>query len=467
MKLKRSIFSAGLVAALIGFAGPSGASEIYRDKQLEALLSGAEIFASGGICVSEPEGNHGIPDFRASFPKSGDTVVRVHCDASGWNGWDEEVAAKWSIRGGRLCFDGVAAKLEDLMAQSESCWQVRAYQFGFKAIDSTGTDAWEFSIESHPKWNGLSETVAALSKIDKSPPAKETKPFPNPTLPTSVAKAQSQEDTATNTFPTKPINVRFRSSKTHPDDIAVIIGNADYKKFGKEIPNVAPAYADAEGIKRYFMKAKGVRVGNIIHLKDATGTQLISIFGNDTDHQGQLFNWTKPGVSNVYVYYAGHGAPAGKNGSTYLVPSDASARTIRLTGFKLSTLYKNLGKISAKSVTVILEACFSGASQAGLVLPRSSGISIEPKATLIPSNITVISAGALDQVASWEEDGKHSLFTKYFLMGMSGEGDKKPYGNGDGKVTHKELGKYLEGTMTYFARRYYGRDQKAQIVSGG
>ena len=28
---------------------------------------------------------------------------------------------------------------------------------------------------------------------------------------------------------------------------------------GKDIPNVNPAYADAEGIKQYFMKAKGIR----------------------------------------------------------------------------------------------------------------------------------------------------------------------------------------------------------------
>ena len=25
--------------------------------------------------------------------------------------------------------------------------------------------------------------------------------------------------------------------------------------------------------------------------------------------------------------------------------------------------------------------------------------------------------------------------------------------------------KYLDGTMTYYARRYYGRDQNAQIVT--
>ena len=50
---------------------------------------------------------------------------------------------------------------------------------------------------------------------------------------------------------------------------------------------------------------------------------------------------------------------------------------------------------------------------------------------------------------------------------MSGEGDKKPYGNSDGKVSLRELKKYLDGNMTYYARRYYGRTQTAQIVVNG
>ena len=65
----------------------------------------------------------------------------------------------------------------------------------------------------------------------------------------------------------------FRLSLVKQDDIAVIIGNANYKKQGKDIPNVNPAYADAEGIKQYFMKAKGIKEGNIIYLKDATKAQ--------------------------------------------------------------------------------------------------------------------------------------------------------------------------------------------------
>ena len=50
---------------------------------------------------------------------------------------------------------------------------------------------------------------------------------------------------------------------------------------------------------------------------------------------------------------------------------------------------------------------------------------------------------------------------------MSGEGDRKPYGNGNGKVSLRELKKYLDGSMTYYARRYYGRTQTAQIVVNG
>ena len=36
-----------------------------------------------------------------------------------------------------------------------------------------------------------------------------------------------------------------------------------------------------------------------------------------------------------------------------------------------------------------------------------------------------------------------------------------------GKVSLRELKKYLDGSMTYYARRYYGRTQQAQIVVNG
>jgi len=273
---------------------------------------------------------------------------------------------------------------------------------------------------------------------------------------TIIAKKPKSE------FPLKPIPINFLSSSIKRDDIAVIIGNANYKKQGKDIPNVNPAYADAEGIKQYFMKAKGIKEGNIIYLKDATGSQLLGVFGNEKSHKGKLFNYIKPNKSNVYIYYAGHGAP-GEEGDAYLVPTDTDSQTIEFTGYPLSTLYSNLGKLPAKSMTVILEACFSGGSQSGSLISKASPIIIQPKKTMIPENIKVIAAGSERQMASWEEDSSHSLFTKYFLKAMSGEGDS----NKDGNVSDAELEEYLSDTMTYYARRYYGRDQKVQIHNGG
>ncbi len=211
------------------------------------------------------------------------------------------------------------------------------------------------------------------------------------------------------------------------------------------------------------MKAKGIKEGNIIYLKDATGSQLLGVFGNKEDYKGQLFNYIKPNKSNVYVYDAGHGVPSGSKGTAYIVPSDANAQTVTFSGYPLSTLYSNLGKLPAKSVTVILEACFSGGSQSGSLISRASPIIITPKKTFIPANVKVIAAGSESQMASWEQDSSHSLFTKYFLKAMSGEGDV----NKDGKVSDAELKEYLSDTMTYYARRYYGRDQKVQIHNGG
>ena len=267
-------------------------------------------------------------------------------------------------------------------------------------------------------------------------------------------------------FPTQPIKVKFPKTKPRPDDIAVIIGNANYKKLGRDIPNVTPAYADAAGFRNYVL-SKGVRKGNIIDIKDATAGQMESVFGNSKYYKGQLFNWTKANVSKIYVYYAGHGAPAGDEGTAYLVPADASLGSVALTGYSLSLLYKNLAKIPATSITVVLESCFSGISHSGTLVPQSSGITVSARAPTVSPKITVISAGALNQIASWEKNSSHSLFTKYFLKAMSGEGDKKPYGNGNGKVSLNELNKYLGDTLTYYARRYYGRDQAAQIVNGG
>ncbi|MBT3359556.1 MAG: caspase family protein [Rhodospirillales bacterium] len=312
--------------------------------------------------------------------------------------------------------------------------------------------------------NGGSLTVR-VSLDAPSQPVVARAPSPPPPPPPQRTAQTTQ--TAQTRFSETPVAVTFKPVAQRPDDIAVIIGNADYARHGNDVPNVDPAYADAAGFMRYVTRALGVREGNVIQLRDATGAQMARVFGTSSDHRGQLYDWVVPGVSKVWIYYAGHGAPAANEGTSYLVPVDADGSRIQLSGYSLDTLYRNLGQLPAKSTTVVLEACFSGASQAGTVIDAASAIYARPRKVTVPSGVTVISAGAPQEVASWEKNKAHSLFTKYYLMGMGGEADKNPYGNGDGQVTYPELAGYLQRTMTYYARRYYGRDQTAQIVVGG
>jgi hypothetical protein len=259
----------------------------------------------------------------------------------------------------------------------------------------------------------------------------------------------------------------FPKAAPRPDDVAVIIGNSEYAGRAKDIPPIPPAANDAAAMKRYATEALGIEEANVIYVSDATGSQLAEVFGTERDHRGKLFNWTKAGRSRVFVYYSGHGAPAGSDGRAVLVPSDASASQLSLSGYPLDLLYANLAKVPAESVSVVLEACFSGISPAGTVVPNASPVNIRAKIPQVPANMMVITAGAADQMASWEHDRSHGLFTKHFLLGQGGEADKAPYGNGDGTVGLDELRRYLDDKVTYLARRYYGREQNVQIVKGG
>ncbi len=75
----------------------------------------------------------------------------------------------------------------------------------------------------------------------------------------------------------------------------------------------------------------------------------------------------------------------------------------------------------------------------------------------------MITAARGDQVASWDEDAKHGLFTRHLLDALGGAADAGRHGNGDGKVTASEVKSYLDREMTYAARRRFGRTQNATV----
>ncbi len=248
--------------------------------------------------------------------------------------------------------------------------------------------------------------------------------------------------------------------------VAVIVGNQNYED---RIPDVEFAANDADLFKRFIIGVLGYDADNIIDLRDATQADLQGAFGNERTHEGKLWRYLDPrGRSDVTVFYSGHGVPGLKDKRGYLLPVDADPDAPEINGYPIDTLFANLSRLEARSVSVYLEACFSGDSQKGMLVRSVSGITISPKFPKEQSSqMTILTAAKGDQVASWDNKAKQGLFTRHLLDGLYGAADTGDYGNNDGKIDVAEIQAYLDEQMTRAARREYGRHQNAWIQGTG
>lgn len=245
------------------------------------------------------------------------------------------------------------------------------------------------------------------------------------------------------------------ASNINQDAIAVVIGNKNY--FHKDIPTVEYADNDAFAIRKYLIDALGYKDGNIIFESNTTKAKLEMIFGIKSDHRGVLFNYTKPEKSDVFIYYSGHGSPDPNNNRAYLLPTDCNPTMMSLTAYPLDVLYENLPKINAKSITVVLEACFSGGTNTGKWLVQNASPALIKIDTplIIQKNITIFTSSKNNQVSSWYPEKQHGMFTYFFLNAVTGKADF----NHDGQITHQEIYDFVadnaEG-VPYYAKRLHG-----------
>ncbi len=255
--------------------------------------------------------------------------------------------------------------------------------------------------------------------------------------------------------PPKPEPVTRINGLDNPDGVAVIIGNRTY---GDDLPQVTYAHNDADAMVKFVVGSLGFREGNVIDLRDASLVEMQAVLGNEKSHRGKLWQWVRPRESDVVVFYSGHGVPGVHDKRQYLLPVKSDPNVAEIGGFSLQTLYANLAKLEARSVKVYLDTCFSGESPGGSLLPKFSGLVIP---TELETTLTVLTAARNDQLASWDDEARLGLFTRYLLEALGGEADDSRYGQRDGRVTLQEVKGYLDREMTYVARRRYGREQNA------
>ena len=210
----------------------------------------------------------------------------------------------------------------------------------------------------------------------------------------------------------------------NPNTFVVIIANEDYK-------SVAPvpfALNDGRILAKYCQRTLGIPSVNIKLHENATYNDMRLAIA-----------WLKnvcekyEGEASVLFYYAGHGIPDASDKSAYLLPVDGDGRYVT-TGYKLDDLYERLGKMPAKSITVLLDACFSGANRDGKMLASERGVALKVKKGVPQGNMVVLSAAQGDETALPNEDEGHGMFTYYVLKKLQ---------ETQGDVTLQDLSQYV------------------------
>ncbi len=251
------------------------------------------------------------------------------------------------------------------------------------------------------------------------------------------------------------INIPKFKSK-NPDAVAVLIGISRYKN--RDIPRVDFAENDARVMKKYLIRVLGYDPRRIIEVYDDEAS--LSTFKRIFEEQ--LFNWVRSGRSDVFIYYSGHGAPDPESQEAYFVPYDCNPTYAKSTGYKVKEFYERVAKLPARNITVVIDACFSGSSAAGMILKGISPVFIKVQNPIVALNNGVVFTSATgDQVSSWYPQAKHSLFTYYFMRGLRGEADQ----NKDGSITVEEMETYINTYVPDQARYLNNREQTPQVMA--
>lgn len=235
-----------------------------------------------------------------------------------------------------------------------------------------------------------------------------------------------------------------------PNAVAIVLGVETYSD--PTIPDAPYARKDAKIMGGYFSKTMGVGDVRVLTDGDVTRMNLTTLFDPE---KGRLANIVDPDSTDVFVYYSGHGVPVEeKDGGNdvLLVPYDVEKAWIKDYGFSLNKLYKDLAALEAKSVTVILDACFSGGSRSSQRF-RSQNVAGQKlvivdeaqlaQPWLADAGFRIFTSSRGDQTSLGNDLSQSGLFTYYIAVGLQGDADK----NEDGQVTIGELSEFVTSSV--------------------
>ena len=239
--------------------------------------------------------------------------------------------------------------------------------------------------------------------------------------------------------------------KANNNALAIIIGVNKYLY----APNAKFADRDAIYFTDFANNVLGINQDNI--------KTLSNIKANQTDIKKAIKIWLKGysiiDQSDIFIFYAGHGLASTDGKELYLLPHDGEPRLLEDTALLRSEIFETVKSMQPKSVTVFLDACYSGQTRdRDMILAEARPISIVPVESDIPENFTVFSASSGSEISGSLPEADHGLFSYFLMKGLEGDADA----NNDKKITNGELHNYVRFNVIRQAIRL-GREQTPQL----
>ena len=227
-----------------------------------------------------------------------------------------------------------------------------------------------------------------------------------------------------------PVDVNLpQATALRENTFAVVIGNEDYKY----VAPVTFARRDAEIFAKYCHVTLGMPDDNVRLYTNATYADLLDAI-DDIKTIARAYS----GDISVIFYYAGHGVPSASSRNAFLLPVDSRANQFN-TSYSIEKLYSELSGLGARSVTVLLDACFSGSLRGEGMLESARGTVIKPRDDEPSGSMVAITAATGDQTAYPYTEKRHGMFTYYLLLKLQQSG---------GNVTLGDLSDYIIGNVS-------------------
>lgn len=198
----------------------------------------------------------------------------------------------------------------------------------------------------------------------------------------------------------------------------VVIANENYQ----EAPRVDCAKNDGNVFSEYCRQTLGIPDNQVRTFIDAGYADVLRAI-RFLENVQQFDKEAK-----LIFYYSGHGIPDEKERTAYILPVDGSPKEIQ-TCVSLKAVYERLGKIKAKNITVLLDACFCGANRGNNEAILAARSIVRVKEDDAKGNMVVLSAASGDETAFALKDANHGLFTYYLLKQLKSTKGKVKLGD--------------------------------------